>query len=193
MSYEAILNRLKGDLNGNDIVWGVGGSFLLKLHELSSVVNDIDLWVRPCDMEKVRNIFRGYEEISSEISLPPELHFKMNYLGTEVDFVAAFIIKPNRCTFEYEISPNSIELRSYEDTGEIPLTCLEDWYFIYKLLKKNAKAERIEEFLLEHQFDIGRIRSEALSQRIPKYIKRDARRMIKRFAASLQLSLPLDK
>lgn len=190
MTYEEILKELKKTLDSNNIVWGIGGSFLLKIYELSSVANDIDLWVRPCDIQKVRNIFNEYEEVCNEINLPSELHFKMNYLGTEIDFVAAFIIKPNQYTFEYEISPNNIELKSYKDTGEIPLTSLEDWYFIYKLLKRNEKAEKIEKFLLEHQFDIQKIKSEVKKQNIPNYIKKDAKKMIKKFVNSLELTLP---
>jgi hypothetical protein len=189
MTYEEVIENLKDILNKNNIIWGIGGSFLLKIYNLSSVANDLDLWVRPYDLQKVRNIFREYEEICSEINLPSDLHFKMNYLGTQVDFVAAFIIKPNQNTFDYEISPKDIKLQSYGDTDEIPLTSLEDWYFIYKLLKRNEKAAKIETFLIEHKFNINKILSESKKQNLPKYIKKDAKKMVKKFVSSLQLPL----
>jgi len=189
MTYEETIDNLKAILNNNNIVWGIGGSFLLKLYNLSSTVNDLDLWVRPNDLQKVRNIFREYEEIGSEINLPPDLHFKMDYLGTQVDFVAAFIIKPNQNTFDYEISPKDIQFQSYGDTDEIPLTSLEDWYFIYKLLKRNDKAAKIEKFLIEKKFNINKILSETKKQNLPKHIKNDAKKMVKKFVSSLQLPL----
>ena len=70
----AILKELSEQLNHHNITWGIGGSCLLMLYNLYSEPNDLDLWVQPDDMLKVRELFAAYEEIQTDIPLPEELH-----------------------------------------------------------------------------------------------------------------------
>ena len=191
MINQQTLNRLSQMLSNENIVWGIGGSYLLQLYNLYSNPNDLDVWVKPSDMPKVRQLFRAYEEIETEIaSLPPKYHFKMRFYDVEVDFVACFIVKPNQKTFTYHISPQNIDYLMLDNNVEIPCTFLEDWYIVYKLLKRNEKAKIIEDVFREKRIKMSE-RALDLSitskhNTIPKYIIKDASNLI---FSSLQLSL----
>ena len=128
-----------------EIVWGVGGSFLLEKYELCSNPSDLDLWIQSSDMPKVRKKFCEFEEIETNIPyLTPQYHYKIMFYDMEVDFVACFIKKPNQNTYKYTIDPQNIKYLELNSGIKIPCLYLEDWYVIYKLLKRDDKAEMIK-------------------------------------------------
>ena len=128
-----------------DIVWGVGGSYLLEQYDLYNNPVDLDLWIQATDMPVVRKQFSHFEELFTDIPLPPEYHYKIQFYDMEVDFVACFIIKPNQNKYQYTINPDNIDLIRLSSGLQIPCLYLEDWYVIYKLLQRNDKANLIRE------------------------------------------------
>lgn len=147
-----ILKDLSSQLNEHDVTWGIGGSCLLMLYNLYSAPNDLDLWVQPDDIAKVREIFAAYEEIPTDIPLPKELHFKMLFHNVEVDFVACFIIKPNQHQYRFDICPENIRMITIGDM-QVPCTYLEDWFIIYHLLNRTGKAKLIQDYFTKHQVE----------------------------------------
>lgn len=150
----SVLKKLSKQLNEHSITWGIGGSCLLMLYDLYKEPNDLDLWVKPSDMVKVRELLGEYEEIQTDIPLPKELHFKVIFCGVEVDFVACFIIKPNQYQFTYNICPENIHMITIGDI-QVPCTYLEDWFIIYRLLKKDDKAKIIQEYFSNQQIEFN--------------------------------------
>lgn len=144
----ATLNSVINILKENHIVCGIGGSYLLNIYQLYDKPEDIDFWVAPEDIEKVRYIFRTYEEIQEKIYLPSKYRFKMRYEDIEVDFVACFIVKPNKNEYVYNIMPKNIEIVDTDDGRKLPCTLLEDWYIVYRLLRKEEKANLIKKYIL---------------------------------------------
>lgn len=147
------LMSLSKELNRHNIIWGIGGSYLLQLHNLYSDPNDLDLWVQPSDIQNIREIFKDFKEIETDIPLPKELHFKMMYYDIEVDFVACFITKPNKYQFTYNIEPENIKMVDL-DGMKIPCTYLEDWYIVYRLLNRNHKADLIQKVFSEKKIPL---------------------------------------
>ena len=145
MVNEDTLKRFVLQMAECGIVWGIGGSYLLKKYNLGYDPSDLDLWIQASDMPIVRQKFHNYMELKTNIPLPPEYHYKILFDDLEVDFVACFIVKPNQNTFKYSINPENIEFITLNNELQIPCLLLEDWYVIYKLLKKNDKAEKIRE------------------------------------------------
>ncbi len=176
------LNSLVDILKKNQIRCGIGGSYLLQIHELYSNPDDVDFWVAPEDIGKVRGIFSHYEEIVERIQLPPKFHFKMRYLDIDVDFVACFIVKPNKNEFVYNIMPENIEIVDMEDGSKLPCTSLEDWYIVYKLLRREEKAKLIKKYI--YQKDANRVneRLELLidnkENKLPKRVTKDVKDLI---------------
>ena len=186
-----ILKDLSRQLNRHKITWGLGGSCLLMLYNLYSAPNDLDLWVQPDDIEKVREIFAEYEEISTDIPLPKELHFKMLFHNVEVDFVACFIIKPNQHQYRFDICPKNIRMITIGDM-QIPCTYLEDWFIIYHLLNRTGKARLIQDYFTEHQVEFDESAIERAVQykevSLPSRLDHDINLLV--FDAT-QLSYPL--
>lgn len=184
MINKIIIKRITEELNTLGIVWGVGGSYLLNIYELIDNPNDLDLWVSPNDMETVRNYFFKYQEIETDVPLPPELHYKILYNNLEVDFVACFKVKPNKYEFEYNIKPQNIKLVKLRNGIELPCTYLEDWYIVYKLLKRDDKAKLIEDFFSKNklEFSVDVIQSYLYSEsiKLPKYITSNVQKLVQR-------------
>ncbi len=184
------LLKLAKVLDDNHIIWGVGGSYLLQLHGLYSNPDDLDIWTQPEDIPKIKEIFSDFEQIDSEIQLPPEYHFKMLYYDTEVDFVSCFITIPNKDRFEYYISPNNIQMVELDDGFQIPCTFLEDWYIVYKLLKREKKAQIIEKVFTKKEKDFSSeiIESSLGDKRnhMQQRVRKDAHKLI---INSLQMSI----
>lgn len=149
MINQSTLDSVVDILNENRICCGIGGSYLLQMHQLCDEPKDVDFWVAPEDIAKVREIFRQYEEIEEKIQLPKEYHFKMKYKDILVDFVACFIVKPNKNEFIYNIMPENIKLISVGEGRELPCTSLEDWYIVYRLLKRHDKANMIKQYIYQ--------------------------------------------
>lgn len=141
------LCKLVQILDNYNITCGVGGSYLLQLYDLYDEPEDVDFWISPSDVPKVKKIFNEYEEITEKLQLPQEYHFKIIFNDIKVDFVACFIVKPNKNEYRYNISPDNVTRLCLEDGNQLPCTSLEDWYIVYKLLKRDDKADIIEEYI----------------------------------------------
>lgn len=190
MVSRSTLKLLIDELNKHQIIWGIGGSYLLQIYELYSEPQDLDIWVQPCDIQKIRDIFKNYCEIESNLPLPSNLHFKMQYHDIEVDFVACFIVKPNQYSFKYNINSNRIKKITLKNGLEVPCTFLEDWYIIYKLLKRDDKAELIHELFKKKKININdeaiRIAVNNSDNTLPIQVKKDAFKLIE---DNIQLSI----
>lgn len=139
------LHKLSKTLNDSNITWGIGGSTLLEYYGLPTTPDDLDLWIHPEDIGKAKRVFEKYEHINTNIYLPEKYHFKIHFYDIEVDFVSCFMIKPNQYKFSFYITPNHLRYIKMNEL-DIPVTYLEDWYIIYKLLKRDDKAKLIEEY-----------------------------------------------
>lgn len=148
MINQVTLNRLIQVLMNHNITCGVGGSYLLQLYGLYDDPDDVDFWILPEDIKKVKDLFNEYEEIKEKkIQLPAEYRFKMLYDDIKVDFVACFMVKPNKHQYVYNILPDNVKIVETEGGYRVPCTSLEDWYIVYKLLKKEKKAQLIEKYI----------------------------------------------
>ncbi|WP_026523826.1 hypothetical protein [Butyrivibrio sp. MB2005] len=141
------LKQLLEILRTEKVRCGIGGSYLLQMYELCDNPQDVDFWVEPSDIEKVREIFKECKEIKEKLQLPEQYHFKFEFKDIVADFVSCFITKPNQYSFEYNIKPDSIEYMPTEKGYEIPCTALEDWYIVYSLLGRKKKADIIKKYI----------------------------------------------
>lgn len=146
--------KLSKILNEKNIVWGIGGSTLLEHYGLYCDPNDLDLWIHPNDIDRAKRLFKDFKRIDTKIYLPDKYHFKIQYYDIEVDFVACFMIKPNQYEFTFNITPSNLQY-IHEDGTDIPITYLEDWYIIYKLLKREDKARIIEKYFNNQFIDLS--------------------------------------
>lgn len=176
------LSKLANMLNGNNIIWGIGGSYLLHIYGLYDTPNDLDIWIQPKDMGNVKKIFQDFEKIKSDIQLPEEYHLKIKFFDVEVDFVSCFIITPNQNKFNYNISPENVYDKCLINNAHIFCTTLEDWYLIYKILKRESKASIIEKVFIEKKIPFSDKMMHAnlsrIDNNIQRRVKRDANKLI---------------
>ena len=151
MTSKEVLIQLSQILKNNDIVWGIGGSYLLYLHDLYDSPHDIDLWVHEDCMPKVKELFSEFREIKTHIPVPVEMHYKIEYYGIEVEFIAGFFTKPNQYHFSYRINEKNIEEIQIDTDETVPCTYLEEWYIVYKLLNRNDKAKIIKDYFNKYE------------------------------------------
>ncbi|MPM76979.1 hypothetical protein SDC9_123978 [bioreactor metagenome] len=143
-------------------------------------------------MKRVKALFSEFQQIETKIYLPEDYHFKIAFKDTEVDFVASFIIKPNQNEFEYDISERNVYYHSLNETIQVPCTFLENWYIIYRLLKRDDKANLIRSYLLNRDSldqQSKEILRDSLNTSIPRYLKKDIKALLKLYEAGVQLSL----
>ena len=169
-----VLNYLNEEEYLRDHLLLKGGTAInLAVFNLPRLSVDIDMDYTPNDTK---------EEIVERIQLPPKFHFKMRYLDIDVDFVACFIVKPNKNEFVYNIMPENIEIVDMEDGSKLPCTSLEDWYIVYKLLRREEKAKLIKKYI--YQKDANRVneRLELLidnkENKLPKRVTKDVKDLI---------------
>lgn len=192
MIRQRILCSLIDTLDKEHITWGVGGSFLLSLHNLYDNPNDIDLWVELADLNKLKSLFHDFEELDNDIPMSDGYRFRIMYYDIEVDFVACFKTKPNQHIFKFLINPDNLQIVEHNGMS-IPCTYLEDWYIIYRLIGKDDKAEIIKNVFESQRIQINYVAiEEAIYNKqitLPLRIKDDVWNLIK---ISTQLSIPFD-
>ena len=136
-------------------------------------------------------IFNNYEQIKTDIYLPEEYHYKIKYYDVEVEFVACFIVKPNK-EFEYYIKPKFIKEYKLENGTTIPCTMLLDWYIIYRLLKRDDKADLIKKFFLNNNIEFNNIEFNFLTRfhesKVPIQLREDVGKFLETYYSKFQIS-----
>jgi hypothetical protein len=170
--------KLSEELSEHKIVWGIGGSCLLQIYNLNKDPVDLDLWAQPSSMQRIKELFKDYEKIKSDIPLPDEYHYKIKYHDIEVDFVSCFMYKPNQYHQELFIRPDHIKMVAIENGIEVPCTYLEDWFIIYSFLKRYDKADLIRSYFIENKIPFSeKVMRETLSNESNKISRKTFKRV----------------
>ena len=158
--------------NDHNIMWGIGGSLMLKNYGIVDKCNDIDLIVDVKDYKMVDKILSDLgikEPVASKANYGTKHFSKYIVNGVEVDIIAEFIIYHDEGQYEYIFDNNSICKQS--DKGiELPYTKVEDWYILYLLMEREQKAVLIEQYLSDKMVD-NILVERALNQPLPNSLK----------------------
>lgn len=162
-------------LNVNHILWGIGGSYLLKSYGILEDVHDLDILVSEKDIDRTLEIL---DSIGERKTIPVKKeyltrHFHVFlYKGLSIDIMSGFRISHPDGVYEYILDDKAIVKREIRQGVSIPFTSLEDWLIAYKLMKgRQTKVEMIENYL--HTYGIGNLDQlkRNLSQDLPEEIK----------------------
>ncbi len=143
---EDVMLKLAIALNNRKINWGLGGSYLLMLHNLVGKVRDIDFVIDPLDELKVL-------ELLEEYNIPYTTKSKEGIYGTrqlvyfiyeevEVDFLIGFIVKDFVFPTGKFLAPISKSIKGVD----VHLCDLKDWLYAYQLMERNDKVSILEEY-----------------------------------------------
>lgn len=166
-----VLVKIGENFNNANILWGVGGSLLLKKYNLIQKVNDIDIIVDYKDINKVIQIMNDlgeFKETKPQINYGTKKFLEYTIDGIDIDIMSVFIIK--NPSFQYEFYFDKRSITNHDKIGHtiIPYTSLEDWYVAYMLMEgREEKTLLIEEYLYKNGIKHKELIERAIKQDIP--------------------------
>lgn len=140
-----------------NIRWGLGASGVLCHHNIVDIVNDIDIVVVPDDVNKAE---AAILKMGQKVMTPPSTYYDNEYFGeflvdgVELDMMSNMTIKNHGVTFLYEFIFESIDDYMVLEGVKIPVSALEEWYFLYHMIpNKDKKIAILDDYLKTHDFD----------------------------------------
>ena len=175
-----IVLSLAKELNSSNILWGIGGSYLLKAYGIVEEVHDLDIIVATEDILKAIQVL---DTIAEQKSIPVKDEYKTkhfsvySYEGLSIDVMSTFRIEHLAGIYEFVFDELSIVERRRVNGIELPLTSLEDWLIAYKLMRgRESKVEMIENYLdsegIIHKSLLHRNLKQQLPSEVKLYIKK---------------------
>ena len=171
MPMDRTLCRVAGALNGSGVLWGVGGSRLLREYGLIELPNDIDILVNLANAEAAAAVLGAMGEALPCGQNPTyATRFFRRYIvdGIGVDLMAGFAIRHADGQYDYVFDGASVPVRREVEGIQVPFAALEDWFVAYQLIPgKEAKADRIGEYLSQRGVARPRLLERALQGCLP--------------------------
>jgi hypothetical protein len=141
----SILNQL----NEAKLLYGLGGSMMLKLRSFDIEPHDIDLFVSVDDYSKVIDIFSVY---ATQLITHSKNPFKTKHFTSYkcddiiVDIMAGFAYEHLEGTYVAHFDYLSIPDITRIENINIPLMSLEEWFILYSIMSRSDKVEMIEKY-----------------------------------------------
>ena len=152
MKKEKTLAKVASILNENNVVWVVGGSYLLYVKKIVDSFGDFDILTTEDDIDNIIILMRaidGFQSYASEEK--PEDNYVLHIFLIDgfsfefgVGFSKAYKGKIHYCPME----PNNISDSTLINGVRIPLDSLEAWMWYYLLLERKENVVSIVDFLL---------------------------------------------
>ena len=176
------LTQIKHQFEPANIDWAIGGSLLLKAHQLVEKVNDVDLIIARKDIKQADQIL---SELGQKLPTKPAQkpfrskafhQYQVHDIG--VDLMADFTIEHEEGLFIYPFPDQSnLEHRLIDGTS-YPCCPLEDWYVLYQLLNREATVKIIEmHFKRQGPFNPCQLQS-FLTKPLPQSIKHNIQNLL---------------
>lgn len=147
-----VLRKVADELNKANVLWAIGSSSLLYFKGVVDNFNDFDIFISVKDVDKAKACFDALGELQPLYYDAENFgtHIFLEYIvdGIEFDFIGGFSIINEGKEYSFLVE-NSIE--SYYDLEGVSIPCqtLKQWISCYRLMKREYKAELIENFLKE--------------------------------------------
>ncbi|XMB72494.1 hypothetical protein RJI07_00985 [Mycoplasmatota bacterium WC30] len=169
-----LLIKIAKKLNNANITWALGGSLILKHHNLLENVNDIDIIIARSDIFKAKHIFDSLGEAKR---VSPKGIYKTSYFyeytidSIEVDVMCEFKID-NQSLYNYNFDVTKIVDTEILTGTKIYYSSLEDWLVLYTLMGRTKKVELIKRYFETNLKINQNLITNALAS-APKKIKQD--------------------
>ena len=180
------LSYIGEKFNEANVLWAVGASIMLSQHNIIQKPNDIDILVDTKDIHKVDEILKtiGEKKVRDKVATySTEYFYEYIVSGIDVDIMAGFKINHIEGTFEYVFDDKSISQIKNINGVSIPLTSLEDWYVIYKLIPgRESKVKIIEDYMNNNGISNVNLLKRSLKGNLPKEIKEKVEELLSNLA-----------
>ncbi len=169
------VSLIEEKLSNHNIIWGIGGSLLLKFYEIINKPNDIDILVNEAHTTKFNEIISSVGTQKESLRSDPfrTANFsKYKIKGIDIDVMAGFAIQHDKGIYKLDLQAESITANRKVHGIDIPLCSLEDWYVLYWLIpNKQDKALLIENYFKTNGITHPQLLEEALKQPLPNEVK----------------------
>ena len=162
-------------LNTSNILWGIGGSYLLKAYGIVEEVHDLDILVAEKDIDKAIQVL---DTIANRTSIPMKKEYKTkhfyvySYAGLSIDVMSGFRITHPSGIYEFILDEQAIVERRKMNGIMLPYTSLEDWLISYKLMKgRGSKVAVIENYLNTQGIAHKKLLERNLEQTLPAALR----------------------
>lgn len=172
---KSVLKQIAHEFERNEIVWGVGGSLLLKKYSLVELTNDIDIVISANDIDRAVEVLdrlgnRVKPQIKEEYET--EYFFQYNVNGISIDVIARFKIKHLLGRYEMIFDEKSVTDFDIVDGVRIPYASLEDWLIAYMLMiNRDYKVNLIWNYFITKGIYHSDLIERAMKQPLPAQVE----------------------
>lgn len=171
---EEILAKIARRMNAQNLLWGVGASFVLFHHGIGETPGDIDIFVaenswKPA-FDMLSDLASRQGDRPSEIF--PSRHFaEFSVEGVEVDLICGFRIRHTEGIYEYFLDEDSMTSERQVCGEAVPICSPEDWLLLYALMPGREKKHlSLLRYLQEKGCD-RELLKRAMSQPLPPNLR----------------------
>lgn len=149
-----IIKKIAKEFNKREVVWAIGGSYLLKRYGIDSKSNALDIMVSEDTIVKALKIM---DEFAVKQIVTDSEHFHSDFYeeyifeGQAVNIVSNF--KSNfKEKFTYDFTSKDISVSVVYKGETINYCYLMDWYLIYSEIDLRDELSLVEEYYLNGGF-----------------------------------------
>ena len=169
-----VLAKIGRALDGEGILWAVGGSAMLYRQGIVDEFNDFDLVLGAQDVQKANAALlalgTGGVKANSGMFACDSFH-SYEIDGVEVDVMAGMVIVSDGQPYHYLFDEDSALDRWPVNGVHIPFAALEDWYILYLLMGRAEKVQRIRDHFARHGLGNPALLARMLRPGMPETIR----------------------
>lgn len=149
---EKTLVKVARILNENNIIWAIGGSFLLYVKGVTNHYNDFDIMISENDINVIIPLLKNTGVLKPQKN---DAQYRSNAFieytvdGVDFDLIAGFTIIYENKEHYFPLIKENITDFIIIDGISIPLQSLGEWKTYYSLIGKSNKVKAIERFINE--------------------------------------------
>ncbi len=138
---EHILYELAALFDEHDILYGVGGSFMIDKLHFDLKVNDLDIFISLNDLDKVAKIMAKYQKLDTKDNPSIKSGYFAKYMikGVGVDIIADMHVNYKDVWYNYDLTNHD----QVHDHNGISYMFLQDWFYLYWIMKRHEKVKMI--------------------------------------------------
>lgn len=139
-----VLSELTSLFNEHDILYGVGGSFMIDKLHFDLMVNDLDIFVSLNNVDKIEKIMAKYQKLETKINPTIRSGYFATYMikGVSVDIIADMHVNYKDIWYNYDLTCTD----QVHDHNGINYMFLQDWFYLYWIMRRHEKVKMISDY-----------------------------------------------
>lgn len=149
-----IIKRIAKEFNKKEVVWAIGGSYLLKRYGIKSISSELDIMVSE---ESITNVLEIMEILAVKQKSVNSENFQTDFfevylVGGKTVNIISNLKSDFQEKFTYDFSKKDINIHELYDGESIYYGYLMDWYLIYCEIDLRDELSSVEEYYLNGGF-----------------------------------------